>query len=130
MLPTELGPAVWSGGPERGSPGGGAGRKLSQIFHACDKVKTNLGQPTGLKYELDKDVLSLAEALSPHPNLVWTTLAQTLFHVICSHPSTASASLKGWAQSCRPHGHACNAKWIYHRRAQLCATGCLGPNFR
>ena len=51
-----------SGGPEGGSPGGGAGRKLSQIFHACDKVKTNLGQPTGLKYELDKDVLNLAEA--------------------------------------------------------------------
>ena len=43
----------FSGGPEGGSPVGGAGRKLSQIFHACDKVKTNLGQPTGLKYELD-----------------------------------------------------------------------------
>ena len=55
--------------------------------------------------------------LSPDPNLVWTTPAQTLFHVIRSHPSTAS--LKGWAQSYRPHGHACRAKWIYHRRAQL-----------
>ena len=36
--------------------------------------------------------------------------------------------LKVGAQSCRPHGHACNAKWIYHRRAQLCVIGCLGPN--
>ena len=45
-----------SGGPERVSPGGGAGRKLLQMFHVCDNFKTNLGQPTGLGYELDKDI--------------------------------------------------------------------------
>ena len=75
----------------------------------CDKVKTNPGQPTGLKYALDKDSLSLGAAFSPHPIVVWTTPAQTLFYVVFSHPS--AASLKGWAHSCWPHGHGCHGKF-------------------
>ena len=39
-----------SGGPDGDFPGGGgAGCKVSRIFHVCDKVKIYLGQPNGLK---------------------------------------------------------------------------------
>ena len=110
----------------RHSPGGGAGRKMSQIFWCVTKLKPTLGSPLVSSMSLTRIYSVLLQPLSPHSILVWPTPAKTVLYFVPSLPS--ADSLTGWAQSCQPHCHACHAKWFYHRRAQLCATGRLGPN--
>ena len=69
------------------------------------KLKTNLGQPTGLKYELDKDVLSLAEAPFLHTQ-IWSGPPLLKHYFMLSVLIPQLLLERVGAQSCRPHGHA------------------------